>query len=36
MEVVYRRCCGIDIHKDFITACVLVNEPPTSCRTRRP
>ena len=27
MEVVYRRCCGIDIHKDFITACVLVNEP---------
>jgi hypothetical protein len=26
MEVAYRRCCGIDVHKDFITACVLVNE----------
>src|SRR5262249_16466917 len=26
MEIVYRRCCGIDVHKDFITACVLVNE----------
>jgi hypothetical protein len=24
IEVVYRRCCGIDVHKDFITACVLV------------
>ena len=27
MEVVYRRCCGIDVHQDFLTACVLVNEP---------
>ena len=26
MEVVYRRCCGIDVHQDFITACVLVKE----------
>ena len=26
MEVVYRRCCGIDVHKDSITACVLVND----------
>jgi hypothetical protein len=25
MEVVYRRCCGIDVHKDSITACVPVN-----------
>jgi len=24
MEVVYRRCCGLDVHKDSITACVLV------------
>jgi len=24
MQVVYRRCCGLDVHKDFITACVLV------------
>ena len=24
MEVVYRRCCGLDIHKDSVMACVLV------------
>jgi transposase len=24
MEVVYRRCCGLDVHKDSVTACVLV------------
>lgn len=23
MEVVYRRCCGLDVHKDSVTACVL-------------
>jgi len=24
MQVVYSRCCGLDVHKDQITACVLV------------
>lgn len=24
MKVVYRRCCGLDVHKDSITACVLL------------
>ncbi len=24
MEVVYRRCCGLDVHKESVTACVLV------------
>ena len=24
MEVVFRRCCGLDVHRDSITACVLV------------
>jgi len=24
MEVVYRRCCGLDVHKNMVTACVLV------------
>ena len=24
MQVVYRRCCGLDVHKSSITACVLV------------
>ena len=25
MEIVYERCCGLDIHKASITACVIVN-----------
>lgn len=24
MEVVYRRCCGLDVHKETVVACVLV------------
>ncbi len=24
MEVIYERCCGLDIHKKSVTACVLV------------
>ena len=24
MEVVYRRCCGLDVHQASVTACVLV------------
>jgi transposase len=24
MEVLYRRCCGIDIHKKFLVACLLI------------
>lgn len=24
MQVVYSRCCGLDVHKDSLTACVLV------------
>lgn len=35
MEVVYRRCCGIDIHKDSLTACVLVNEPGKQREARK-
>ncbi len=26
MEVVYRRCCGLDVHKRSITACALIPE----------
>ena len=33
MEVVYRRYCGIDVHKDFITA--LVNEPDKPHEVRK-
>jgi transposase len=36
MEVVYRRCCGLDVHKDSITACVLVldNKGQREVRTK--
>ncbi len=27
MDVVYRCCCGIDVHKNSVTACVLWAEP---------
>lgn len=27
MNVEHRRCCGIDVHKDSVTACVLITEP---------
>ncbi len=26
MEVVHRRCCGLDIHKKTVVACVLIDE----------
>ena len=26
MDVLYARCCGIDIHKKSITVCVLIRE----------
>src|SRR5438067_3033624 len=27
MEAVYERCCGIDVHKRSVTACVLISGP---------
>jgi transposase len=27
MEVLYPRCCGLDVHKDSVVACVLVTAP---------
>ena len=24
MQVVYERCCGIDVHKQTVVACVIV------------
>ena len=35
MEVVYRCCCGLDVHKDSVTACVLWVEASGSRRERR-
>ena len=25
MEVLYKRCCGIDIHKNMLVACVFIS-----------
>ena len=33
MDVVYARCCGIDIHKKIAVACVIVSE--TKGRARK-
>jgi transposase len=27
MQVVYERCCGLDVHKRTVVACVLVTPP---------
>ena len=24
MRIVYRRCCGMDVHKESVTACLLL------------
>ena len=26
MEVVYRRCAGLDVHKETVVACVMIRE----------
>src|SRR5438309_765280 len=38
MEVLYERCCGLDVHKKSVTACLLTPDPagsPTPCKTIR-
>ncbi len=32
MQVVHARCCGLDVHKKSVVACVLVTEPDGSVR----
>ena len=27
MQVVYERCCGLDVHKETVVACVIVPGP---------
>jgi transposase len=27
MQVLYERCCGLDVHKRMVVACVLVGPP---------
>ena len=33
MEVVYERCCGLDIHKTIIAACILVTDQKKEIKT---
>ena len=30
MQVVYERCCGIDVHKQTVVACAIVPGQPAS------
>src|SRR5829696_4936230 len=34
MQVVHPRCCGIDVHKRSVVACVLLTEPDGTVRRR--
>jgi transposase len=34
MQVIHPRCCGIDVHKRSVVACVLLTEPDGSVRRR--
>ncbi len=33
MEVLYERCCGLDVHKNTVMACVMIT--PQSGRMRK-
>jgi transposase len=35
MEALYSRCCGLDVHKSSITACVLLGPQKRSKHIRR-
>lgn len=32
MEVVYERCCGLDVHKKSVSACLIISEPGRPAR----
>ena len=27
MDVIYERCCGLDVHKNSVVACLLLSHP---------
>jgi len=33
MQVVYERCCGVDVHKQTVVACVIISEAAGPART---
>ena len=32
MRIIYQRCCGLDVHKKVIMACLLLLEPDGELR----
>jgi transposase len=35
MRIVYQRCCGMDVHKDSVTACLLVINQSGALQTEK-
>ena len=35
MQVVYERCCGLDVHKDTVAACIAITEGGRVYRDKR-
>jgi transposase len=35
MDVLYRCCCGMDVHKDTVAACVLIREAGGARKQKR-
>jgi len=35
MRIVYQCCCGMDVHKDSVTACLLVTNQSGTVRTEK-
>ena len=35
MRIVYQRCCGMDVHKDSVTACLLVINQSGALQTKK-
>jgi len=36
MRIVYQRCCGMDVHKDSVTTCVLLIDEYGEWRSEKP
>ena len=35
MQVVYERCCGLDVHKETVAACIAITEAGRVQRNKR-
>jgi transposase len=34
VQIVHQRCCGLDVHKKSVVACVLITQPDGSVQRR--